>query len=181
MKRPTKAAIARAIGVSPPAFTKYVKRGCPIYSIEAAAAWQAANVDPTQRLLRAGPPAVPPAPAAPDMEDAVSVRLAGEGDGDLLSQRTRLAAAQAEQIEMRNALMRREYAPVALLEEALAQTSRLMARVLERLPAELRRKRPHLTQEDLEIVAATVAEVRNLAYRAVLAEIDPTSTVSAPP
>lgn len=93
---------------------------------------------------------------------------------DLLHHRTRLAAAQAEQIEIRNAVARREYAPVALLEEALSQTSRLMARVLERLPGELKRKRPHLTAEDIEIVEATVAELRNIAYRAVLAEVDGT-------
>ncbi len=52
MKRPTKREIAWALGISGPAFTKYVKRGCPTYSVDAARDWQTQNIDPTRRLVR---------------------------------------------------------------------------------------------------------------------------------
>lgn len=55
MKKPTKKSIAAALGISPPAFTRYVRRGCPTYSIEAARAWQQQHIDPTQRQLAARP------------------------------------------------------------------------------------------------------------------------------
>jgi hypothetical protein len=53
-RRPQKQTIARELGVSPAAFSRYVKRGCPTDSVEAAKAWQRRNVDPTQRALRGG-------------------------------------------------------------------------------------------------------------------------------
>ena len=51
-KRLSKKSLAAALGVSPPAFTKYVKRGCPSDSVPAALAWQRANVNPLQRILQ---------------------------------------------------------------------------------------------------------------------------------
>ena len=52
MKKPTKAEIAAALGISAPAFSRYVRNGCPTFSIDAARRWQSQNVDPSQRLLR---------------------------------------------------------------------------------------------------------------------------------
>lgn len=65
-KRPSKSQIAKALGVSAPAMSRYVKRGCPTYSIEAAREWQQRNVDPTQRLMRKTEPA--PAAAVIDVD-----------------------------------------------------------------------------------------------------------------
>lgn len=48
----TKKAIATALGITPAAFSRYASRGCPVDSIEAARAWQAANVSPWQRIYR---------------------------------------------------------------------------------------------------------------------------------
>jgi len=47
---PKKSTIAKALGVSAPALSRYIRKGCPVDSIEAAREWQRANVDPTQRL-----------------------------------------------------------------------------------------------------------------------------------
>jgi hypothetical protein len=48
----SKKQLARALGISPAAFTKYVQRGCPLGSISEALDWQRRHIDPTQRLLR---------------------------------------------------------------------------------------------------------------------------------
>ena len=48
----TKQQIAQALGVSPPAFSRYVRAGCPVDSLEAARDWQHRHVNPLQRLLR---------------------------------------------------------------------------------------------------------------------------------
>jgi hypothetical protein len=52
MKGPSKAELARALGISAPAFTRYVKRGCPLWSVEAAREWQAQHIHPAQRAHR---------------------------------------------------------------------------------------------------------------------------------
>ncbi len=52
MKHPTKAEIAKALGISAPGFSRYIRRGCPVYSIEAAREWQAQHVHPVQRAQR---------------------------------------------------------------------------------------------------------------------------------
>ena len=52
MKGPSKAELARALGISAPAFTRYVKRGCPLWSVQAAREWQAQHVHPAQRAQR---------------------------------------------------------------------------------------------------------------------------------
>lgn len=69
MKKPTKAAIAQALGISAPAFSKYVRRGCPVYSVEAALAWQRQHVDPSQRMLRDAERGTAPASSRPPASD----------------------------------------------------------------------------------------------------------------
>lgn len=44
--------IARALGVSASAVTKYVKRGCPTTSVAAARVWRDANLDPVRRMAQ---------------------------------------------------------------------------------------------------------------------------------
>ncbi len=88
--------------------------------------------------------------------------------GELSEERARLARAQAENVEMKNAVLRREYAPVTLLEEALGRVSRQMAGILEALPGNLRRRSPLLTAEDIKLVELEIARVRNLAATVTL-------------
>lgn len=44
--------IAKALGVSPAAVSKYVRAGMPTNSIVAAQAWRDANLDPTRRIAQ---------------------------------------------------------------------------------------------------------------------------------
>jgi phage terminase Nu1 subunit (DNA packaging protein) len=88
--------------------------------------------------------------------------------GELSEERARLARAQAENVEMKNAVMRREYAPVALLEEALARAARQMARTLEALPVKLRRSSAVMSTDDISLVEREIAGLRNIAAAAVL-------------
>jgi phage terminase Nu1 subunit (DNA packaging protein) len=107
--------------------------------------------------------------------------------GELSEERARLARAQAENVEMKNAVMRREYAPVALLEEALARAARQMARTLEALPVKLRRSSAVMSTEDISLVEREIAGLRNIAAAAVLEDDgaidtegeDSTNTVTA--
>ncbi len=48
----SKKQLAEALGVSPPAFSRYVRAGCPVNSVSAARAWQESNVNPVQRILQ---------------------------------------------------------------------------------------------------------------------------------
>ena len=52
MVKLSKKTLAAALGVSAPAFSRYVRAGCPVDSVEAARDWQRRHVDPLQRLLR---------------------------------------------------------------------------------------------------------------------------------
>jgi len=88
--------------------------------------------------------------------------------GELSEERARLARAQAENVEMKNAILRREYAPVALLEEAVARTARQMAGILEALPVKLKRAAPMLSADELELVEREIVALRNQAASARL-------------
>lgn len=93
-------------------------------------------------------------------------------DNELSRERARLAREQADGVAMKNALMRREFAPIAMLETALARVSRQIAAVLEALPTKLRRRVTHLTAEDMKAIEDEIAVIRNLARDAVLEEPD---------
>jgi phage terminase Nu1 subunit (DNA packaging protein) len=88
---------------------------------------------------------------------------ASAGELDLVSERARLAKEQADRVAMENARMRRELAPVALLETVLAQIGRQIAGILEAVPVTLRRRAKSLTTEDLELINAELVKARNLA------------------
>lgn len=90
---------------------------------------------------------------------------AGRGGDDgveLSRERAALARAQTERIEMMNAERRRELAPARLIEELLARTATRVARVLETIPGEVRRRLPAATSEDIHAVACIVAKARNV-------------------
>jgi hypothetical protein len=80
-RRPMKKTIAAALGVSPAAFSRYVRNGCPSSDIAAARAWQARNVDPGQRLWRGTYVPYSPAPVDPLTQVAELFELAA-GDFD---------------------------------------------------------------------------------------------------
>lgn len=88
---------------------------------------------------------------------------AAAGDLDLAAERAALARAQRERIEMQNAVTRRELAPVARLEMALATMGRKVAAVLEAIPGDIKRRSNKLSAEDIEIITGEIVRARNVA------------------
>lgn len=82
-------------------------------------------------------------------------------DGQLAEQRTRLAREQADRVAMQNAISRRDYMPVQLLEEVLAAVSRRAATQLDSLLPELLQRFPYLAGEPARFVQERLAAARD--------------------
>lgn len=96
-------------------------------------------------------------------------QAAGRGaDGELAFQRSELARVSRERAEIKLALERREYAPVALIEQVLSQVGRSIAGVLEPMHVNLHRLCPHLTPDDLKLIQREVSKACDLAAAASL-------------
>jgi phage terminase Nu1 subunit (DNA packaging protein) len=83
-----------------------------------------------------------------------------------------LAREQRDRIAMQNAVTRRELAPVATLEMALATMGRKVAAVLESIPVNIKRRSKNLTAEDIAIITGEINRARNIAAAAQLEEDD---------
>ena len=100
-------------------------------------------------------------------------QAAGRGaDGELAFQRSELARVSRERAEIKLALERKEYAPVALIEQVLATVGRSIAGVLEPLHATLHKRCPALTPEDLKLIQQEVSKACDLAVTASLASLE---------
>ena len=100
-------------------------------------------------------------------------QAAGRGaDGELAFQRSELARVSRERAEIKLALERRQYAPVALIEQVLATVGRGIVGVLEPLHVNLHRQCPALTPEDLKLIQAEVSRACDLAANASLAVLE---------
>lgn len=97
---------------------------------------------------------------------------AATGDLDLAGERARLAKAQADRVEMQNAVTRGELAPVALLEEVLVATASKVAGVFDAIPGMVRRRVPQLTADDIDLIAGEIAKARNAVASMSLADIN---------
>lgn len=92
------------------------------------------------------------------------------GNLDLGAERAALAREQRVRLEMQNALTRRELAPIAMLELALATIGRKIAAVLESIPVNVKRRSNSFTAEDIEALTAEITKARNIAATATLEE-----------
>jgi phage terminase Nu1 subunit (DNA packaging protein) len=100
-------------------------------------------------------------------------QAAGRGaDGELAHQRSELARVSRERAEIKLALERKEFAPVALIEMVLATVGRTIAGVLEPLHSTLHKRCPALTPEDLKFIQQEVARACDIAATASLASLD---------
>lgn len=88
---------------------------------------------------------------------------ASSGDLDLVQERARLAKEQADKVAMLNERMRKESAPVWLLEVVLASVGRQIAGVLEAIPINIKRKSDDIPTAVLEFITREVTTARNLA------------------
>jgi len=145
----TQAEFGELVGISQPVVSGLVSRGV-LSPGDAGGAWLLAYCEHI-RLMAAG--------------------RGGEGSGELVRERARLAREQADKIAMQNAVARGELAPAHVLEQVLARTGARVGRLLETIPGELKRRHPSLTADDIGAVALTVAKARNLAAGMTLAEL----------
>jgi phage terminase Nu1 subunit (DNA packaging protein) len=87
-------------------------------------------------------------------------------EGALVVERARLAREQADGFALKNAIARREFAPVGLLSDVLAAAAAGVVDRFDALPATLRKACPDLPQEARDAIARTIAEARNEWIRA---------------
>ena len=154
----SQAELARALGLSPARITMLKKRGMPVHDVEAAMAWRARNIA-VPALTQTSAPASGAAPAAV------------AGALDLAQERAGLAKAQREGIELKNSILRGEYASIMLLADVLATASQAVAERFDHLAPRLRRACPELPSRALEEVMAVVAAARNEWVRSTAALI----------
>lgn len=83
-------------------------------------------------------------------------------DGQLVSERARVAKETADKIAMANAITRKEYAPVGLLEVVLSDLARQLNARLDGVVPQLKRTMPDLPAPALAAVAKTLAVCRGL-------------------
>lgn len=124
------------VGISQPAVSDLISRGVLVDG-DTVGSWLLAYCD-NLRLQAAG--------------------RGGDAAGALTAERARLARAQAEKIEMQNAVSRKELAPVALLEQVLATTGTKAQRILATIKGELRRRFPALNATDMQAVDQIVGK-----------------------
>ena len=74
-------------------------------------------------------------------------------------EKARQAAEMADKLAMENAVRRRELAPVSELRSAMTQVGSLIRTRLESLPAQLKRRIPHLRASELGIVKQEMARL----------------------
>ena len=99
-------------------------------------------------------------------EVAAGRSSAGGGGLDLVQERAALAREQRESVAIKNAVARREYAPVELLTKVLSDASAAVVERLEGLPSRLRKEVPDLPIEAHEAIGAVIASARNEWVRA---------------
>ncbi len=80
---------------------------------------------------------------------------------ELEYQRYRKTKAEADKLELANAITRREQGPVALLEWALASLSEQVASVLDAIPGRIKKRVPHLKANEIAIIEHEITKCRN--------------------
>jgi phage terminase Nu1 subunit (DNA packaging protein) len=146
----TQEQFGRLVGVSQPTVSTLLSRGI-IRDGETGLTWLLAYCD--------------------NLREVAAGRYAG-GDLDLPAERARLARAQAERIEMQNAVTQRELAPVTFLEEVLSKAGGRAVRILEAVPAKLKRSCPGFTSQMSAVVRDEIALACNVVSCLSLTTID---------
>lgn len=101
--------------------------------------------------------------------DRLSAEAAGrytDGPLDLAQERAALAREQRAGLEIKNAVLRGEYASVALLSQVLATASQAVAERFDHLPGVLKKACPQMTDAERDQVVAVIAQARNEWVRA---------------
>ena len=94
-----------------------------------------------------------------------------EGDQEFIDkdfEYARKLRADADAQEMKNAVTRRELAPVDLLEWALASIAEQINSILDSIPLKLKKRVPHLKAAELEIAKREIIKAQNAASKSQL-------------
>lgn len=118
---------------------------------------------------------LPPAGSLGDVVHAYCYRLREQAAGrmgaevgglDLAQERAALAREQRMGIEIKNSVLRGEFAPISLLSEVLATASQSVVERFEQLPGILKKSCPDLPDAAREQVMVALASARNEWVRA---------------
>lgn len=78
-------------------------------------------------------------------------------------EKLRLVSAQADGQEIKNSQLRKELAPVAVIEWALGKLGGQIAAILDALPAKLKKRNPKLTASNIAMVKKEIIKAANMA------------------
>ena len=96
------------------------------------------------------------------LREQAAGRMGSEVGGlDLAQERAALAREQRMGIEIKNAVLRGEYASIGLLSEVLASASQAVAERFDHLPGLLKKVAPDMLDAARDQVMATIAQARN--------------------
>lgn len=101
------------------------------------------------------------------LREQAAGRLGGQLGGlDLVQERAALAREQRMGLEIKNAALRGEYAPIAWLSSVLATASQAVAERFDQLPGMLKRTAPDLPESARDALMTALAGMRNEWVRA---------------
>ncbi|WP_295978908.1 hypothetical protein [uncultured Variovorax sp.] len=96
------------------------------------------------------------------LREVAAGRASSDGGGlDLVQERAALARSQREAQDIKNAVARREYAPIGLLADVLGKASSAVVDRFEQLEGAMRKTCPDLPDEALATVQKIIASARN--------------------
>lgn len=95
------------------------------------------------------------------LREVAAGRQSPDGGLDLVRERAALARAQRESVEIKNAVLRQEYAPIELLSRVLAVASQAVADRIDAVPSALRKACPTLDMAAHRVIEGVLASARN--------------------
>jgi phage terminase Nu1 subunit (DNA packaging protein) len=144
----TQAAFGGMVGITQQAVSDLVQRGV-LRQGDAAGVWLLAYCEQLRQVAAGRDP-----------------------DGELSTERARLARETADKVAMANAVTRREFAPVAALEVVLADVARQVSTRLDALVPHIKRRLPDLPASVLTQISAEIHACRELCAAANLSDAD---------
>ncbi|MCD8514635.1 MAG: hypothetical protein LRY31_01075 [Burkholderiaceae bacterium] len=148
--------LAEALGLHKSVLSRYVRKGMPTVSVEAAKAWYTANIGVRSRPDQVAGP-VEPEPVFPPLNVIRALPVSGPGsDEDFQAARTRREIAEANLAEMREAELEGKLIRVDVIRAAWAKRVASTRDALLQIPSRLA---PTLAaQPDVDQVARLLEE-----------------------
>jgi len=87
-------------------------------------------------------------------------------------EKARLAAAQADKIEMENAVTRGDLASVDIIQHVLTRAAAKVAAVFDAMPSILKRRLPDITDTDMLVFRVELAKARNAVANMSLEDVE---------